>query len=223
MKKIRHLLLPLVAVTVLAASAQAQVPGGFGRPGTGGPGNIPPALMAKMKAWQAWTGTHPNYRALSRTIGALDRMEQDPKTRLNKAQAHAVLAVINRWKGKPALSDAQARQVDTQLTSLLSPPQIKAMATMSQGRGGGGRGPGGPGGGGRPGGFGGPGGGRPGGFGGPGGGGRPGGGVPRMDAASFPSPREYNPLNPATNPMARARGRAQDRLNQLMATLAATK
>ena len=185
--------------------------------------------MAKMKAWQAWGSAHPNYRSLSRTIGALGRLEQDPKTRLNKAQAHAVLAVINKWKAKPALSDAQAKQVDTQLTATLSPPQIKTIATMPQGRGGG------PGGGGRPGGFGGPGaggrgpgggGGRPGGFGGPGAGGRPGGpggGPPRFDAATFPSPHEYNPLNPATNPMARARGRAQDRLNQLMATLAATK
>lgn len=209
MKPIKHLLLPLAAATTIALCVPAHAQGGFGGPG--GPGGFqpPPAMMAKMQAWRHWRDSHKNVTALQRTLGALNQMEQDPQTKLNKTQAHAVLVVINRWKGKPALTDEQARQVNTQVTTPLNLQQIKAIATASQGRRGG---FGGGGGGGRPGG---------GGF----GGGRPGGpgGRPAFDPASFPSPRDYNPLNPATNPMVRARSRAQQRLAQLTSALAATK
>ena len=218
MKPIKHFWLPMLAAATLVGSAQAQGPGGFGRPGGGGGFQPPPAMMAKLQAWRQWRDNHKNVVALQRTLDAMARLEQDPQTKLTRPQAHAVLAVINKWKAKPALNDAQARIVNTQLTTPLNPIQIKAIASAPQGRGGrgpgggsfgGGRGPGGgPG-------FGG--GGRPGGPGGPGGSG------PRFDPASFPSPREYNPLNPVTNPMARNRDRAGQRLAELTSALAATK
>ena len=229
MRPIKHFLLPILAAATLAGSAQAQGPG-FGGPGGPGGFQMPPAMMAKFQAWRQWGTAHPNVMSLQRTLGAMADLEQDPRMKLTRPQAHAVLAVINRWKGKPALSDAQARQVSAQITAPLNPAQVQAIAMASRGRGG--RGPGGGGGfgGGRPGG---PGGGRPGGFGGgrpggPGGfgGGRPGGpsgGGPRFDPASFPAPRDYNPLNPATNPRVRARDRAQQHMSQLMAALAGTK
>lgn len=206
MKRIAFALLPMTAVFLLAAGAQAQGPGGFG----GGPGGFqpPPAMMAKIQAWRTWGQSHKNITALNRTLGALTDMEQDPKTKLAKPQARVILAVIKKWQAKPALTDAQALQVNKQLTAPLTLIQIKKIATASQGRGGFG------GGGGRPGGGGGFGGGRP-------GGGAP-GGRPAFDPASFPSPRDYNPLNPATNPMARARGRGQQRHAQLMSALMAT-
>ena len=204
-------LLPLAAVFLLAAGAQAQGPGGFGGP-PGGPGGFqpPPAMMAKFQAWRQWRDNHKNVTSLQRTLGALTDMQQDPRTKLSKPQAKAILAVIQRWQAKPALTDAQALQVNKQLTAPLSLIQIKKIATASQGRGGFGGGGGRPGGGG---GFGGGfGGGRPGG---------PGGGPLAFDPASFPSPRDYNPLNPATSPMVRARGRAQQRHAQLMSALMA--
>lgn len=202
MKTIQWKLLPMAAVVVLAASAQAQGPGG-GPPGGGF--QMPPAMQAKMQAWRTWRDNHKNVTALQRTLGALADMEQDPATKLTKPQAKAVLAVIKKWQAKPALTDVQARQVNSQITAPLNIAQIKKIATASQGRGG----------------FG---GGRPGGGGGGGfGGGRPGGGGgrPPFDPASFPSPREYNPLNPDTQPMARMRDRQKQRHAQLMAALMA--
>ena len=195
-------MLPLAAVFLLTASVQAQGPGGF----PGGPGGapLPPAVMAKMQAWRSWRDTHKNVVSLQRTLGAITDMEQDPQTKLTKPQARAVLAVIKKWQGKPSLTDAQARVVNTQITTPLTLIQIKKIAMAAQHRGGFG-------GGGRPGGgFGGPGGGRPGG--GPGG---P-GGRPAFDPASMPAPRDYNPLNPDTQPMVRARERGKQRHAQLM-------
>ncbi len=198
-------LLPVAATLLLTAGAQAQ--GGFGGAGGFQP---PPAMMAKLQAWRQWRDHHKNVTSLQRTLGALADMEQDPKTRLTKPQAKTILSVLNKWQSKPALTDAQALQVNKQLTNPLNLTQIKKIATASQGRGGGFGG----GGGGRPGGGGGFGGGRPGG-GGP-------GGRPAFDPASFPSPRDYNPLNPDTQPMVRARGRAKQRLAQLRGALTAT-
>ncbi len=166
-------------------------------------------MQAKMKAWDTWRGTHQNVTALQRTLGGMTRLEDNPQTRLTKPQAKAVLAVLKKWQAKPALSDAQAKMVSTQLLAPLSAAQ-RQMVTQ----------PGRPGGfgGGRPGGFG---GGRPGGgFGGgrPGGGGFGGGG---FSPASFPSPREYNPLNPATQPVERMRDRAAKQHARLVAALTA--
>ena len=197
-------ILPLAAVFIFAASAQAQGPGGFGGP-SGQP--MSPAVQAKMQAWRQWRDNHKNVSSLQRTLGALTQMEQDPRTRLTKPQAKAVLAVIRKWQAKPALTDAQARLVNTQITTPLTLVQIKKIAMASQPRRGGGFGGGGFGVG-RPG----------GGFGGPGGG--P-GGRPGFDPASMPAPRDYNPLNPDTQPMVRARDRAKQRHAQLMAALLA--
>jgi hypothetical protein len=176
-------LLPLAAMVLLTASANAQAPGG-GRP------QLPPAMQAKLKAWR---DSHKNVQALQRSIRMMEGMEQDPKTKLNKSQAHTVLAVINKWQSKPALTDAQAKLVNTQITAPLTISQLKMIvASMQAGRGGG--------------------------FGGPGGG-RPGGGA--FDPTKFL--KEYNPLNPATNPVSRNPAEAKQRWAQFKAALAATK
>ncbi len=202
-------LLPVAAAAlVLAGSAHAQRPGGFGGPGFGG-SPMPPAMQAKMKAWETWRGTHQNVTALQRTLGGMTRLEDNPATRLTKPQAKAVLAVMTKWQAKPSVSDAQARQINTQLLAPLTAAQRQQLTRP--GGFGGGR-PGGGFGGGRP-------EGRPGGFGGGGfGGGRPGGG---FSPAMFPAPREYNPLNPATQPMERSRGRAEMQHARLMTALKA--
>ena len=210
-------LLPVAAAAfVLAGAAPAQRPGGFGGPG-GGP--MPPEMQAKMKAWQTWRGTHQNVTALQRTLGGMTRLEDTPATRLTKPQAKAVLAVMTKWQTKPRVSDAQAKLITTQLLAPLSAAQRQQLTQPGRpggGFGGGGFGGGRPGGGGfgggRPGGFG---GGRPGGF----GGGRPPGSG--FNPASFPSPREYNPLNPATQPMERSRDRAEKQHVRLITALKA--
>lgn len=225
----------LMAVAVLllmATSAGAQ------RPGPGGFPPPSPQMRAKFHSWQKWGATHKNITALQRTIRGLDRLEQSPTTRLNKQQAHAVLTVLNKWRTRPTLTDAQAQQVVHQIKANLNVAQARQMAAASGPPPGmfGGPPPGGfrgpPSGGFRgppPGGFRGPppGGFRrpPGGFGGPPPPGRFGGPPPpgRFNPASFPSPREYNPLNPKTSPFARDTARAQQRLAALMATLAHTK
>ena len=186
----------LASLALLAAGAHAQAPGGGGFQPS-------PQMMAKFQAWQKWRGNHKNITALQQTLGGFQLMEQDPRTKLNKSQAHTVLAVLNKWRSKPVMSDAQARQVDQQITAPLNIAQIKKIVTASAGR------PGGRGGGG---------------FG--GGGGRPGGGGPRpggADPSAFPDPKDYNPLNPNTIPFARARPRSAQRLNDLVAMLKQAK
>ena len=212
-------LLPVAAAAlVFAGVAHAQRPGGFGGP------PMPPEMQAKMKAWETWRGTHQNVTALQRTLGGMTRLEDNPATKLTKPQAKAVLAVMAKWQAKPRVSDAQAKLITAQLLAPLSAAQRQQLT--QPGRPGGGFGGGRPGGGGfgggRPGGFsggrpggGGFGGGRPGGF----GGGRPPGGG--FNPASFPSPREYNPMNPATQPMERSRDRAEKQHVRLMTALKA--
>ena len=204
-KRILLRLLPIAAAALLiGASAHAQRPGGFGGP------PMPPEMQAKMKAWDIWRGTHQNVVSLQRTLGGLTRLEDTPATKLTKPQAKAMLAVLKKWQAKPSITDAQAKQINTQLTGLLSTAQRQQMTVAGPGRGGFGSG--------RPSGF-----GRPGGFGGrpegrPGGGfGRPGG----FNPASFPAPREYNPLNPATQPVERMRDRAAKQHARLIAALMA--
>ncbi|MGI4787562.1 MAG: hypothetical protein ACRYFS_01785 [Janthinobacterium lividum] len=227
MKRNFSYLLPVAAVFLMTASASAQ--------GPGGPGGFPPppGMQARFQAWRTWRDTHKNVGALERTLGGLVQVEQDPQTKLNKPQAHAVLAVMKKWQSKPSLSDAQAFVVNAQLTHSLSPAQLAKLASAQERGGPGGRrGPGGPPPGG-PGGFGGrrgfggplpgsPGGPPPGGFGGRRGPGGPGGGRPPFDPASFPAPRDYNPLNPNTQPMARRRDRDKQRHAELMAALYAS-
>lgn len=202
----------LLTVT-LAPAALAQFPGGGGPPG-GGP---PPEIMAKFKAWQTWRTNHPHVQSLQQTFRGLSEIERDPRTKLNGAQAKTVLAVLNKWKAKPTLTDAQALTVTKQLTAPLTVPQLKKLAMVPSG-GRGGRGGGGFGGGG----------GRPGGGGGFGGGGGrgPGGGGPgggRPGGFTMPSPKDYNPLNPSTLPFERMRPRVQQQMKELTSALMSAK
>ena len=179
--------------------------------GPGGPGGF--QMPPQFAAWQKWRASHPNITSLGQTIRALGQIEQNPATKLNKAQAKVILAVINKWRNKPVMSDAQARAVNSQITGQLTIPQIKQLAILgSQRRGFGG---GGGFGGGRPGGGG-------GGFGGGqgGGGGRPGG---PPAGFTIPAPHDYNPLNPSTSPFTRSRPMATQRFNQLLTALSQTK
>jgi hypothetical protein len=162
-----------------------------------------PQAQAKMTAWRTWRDSHKHVTTLERTLRSLGQMEQDPKTRLNKPQAKAVLAVIHKWQGKPAVSDTQAAQIGKQLTGPLNVAQLKKLAASLQERPHHGfGGPGGPGG--------------PGRFGGPGG--------PRgpFDPSAMPSPRDYNPLNPNTDPMVMRRDRVRQNLTMLVQQLSAT-
>lgn len=199
MKPIVLTLVAAAALISLSAPSRAQGPGGF---------QPSPALQAKFKAWQQWRQTHKNVDSLRQTVRGLSAIEQDPKTQLTKPQAKATLAVLNKWRVKPALTDAQALQVNKQLTASLTLPQLQKYAAATARRGG------------RGGGGGGFGGGRPGG-GGPGGAGGPGGPRTPPDPASIPAPHDYNPLNPATLPFPRGRDRAQQEMTQLVAALQA--
>jgi hypothetical protein len=180
----------------------------------------PPMGGGGFGAWRAWSEAHPNIRQVGRTIRALGDLEGSPATKLNKVQAEKVLAVLTEWRHKQVMTDAQAAVVVKNLTALLTPAQSKAVAAE-------------PAFGGRRGGFGGgPGGGRPGGP--PPGfataGGGPGGGPPRGGFGGGPGgpgrgmamskPHDYNPLNPETAPFG---GRSKERLDALVAALAATK
>lgn len=222
---------PLLAASALLLLTPtlsfAQRPGGGpGGGGPGGGGQMSPEVQAKLKKFRAFQENHKNYRALSGTIRAISEMNNDPKTALTKDQAKKALDVVNKWKTKPFLTDAQAGAANKELTNVLNLTQIKKMATLQQ-QGGGFGGPGG-GGGGRPGGGGpGGGGGRPGGGGPGGGGGRPGGGGPGgggggrggFDFSKMPDPKEYNPLNPATQPDGPMKERQVKRMNDFVAML----
>jgi hypothetical protein len=202
------LLTALVAAMASTALAQGPPPPPMGGGGFG--------------AWRAWSQAHPNIRQVGRTIRALGDLEGNPGTKLNKAQAKKVLAVLSGWRHKPVMTDAQAAGVVKSLTALLTPAQSKAAAAepVFGGRRGG-FGGGGMGGGRRN--------GPPEGLGGPGMG-SPGGGPPRGGFGGGPGgpgrgmamskPHDYNPLNPETAPFG---GRAKARLDALVAALTATK
>ncbi len=185
MKQSVRWILPAAAITTLLAASGAFAQGG--PPGGGGPGGFQPSpeMMKKFQALRKWNDKHPNIGRVSQTLRAVGEMDKDPKTKITPAQAKKMLAVIRPWQKRPVMTDAQALQVNKQLTAAMTLPQIKKMATMPRmgGRRGGGGGGGGSGGGGA---------GRPGGGGfaggGGGGGGRPGGGRP-FTAAMIPAPR----------------------------------
>jgi len=232
----------LLLISATASFAQGPPPGmgGF---------QPSPEMRKKFEAWQNFRKSHHNITALQQTIRGLERMQDDPKTRLTKPQAAKVVSILRKWRNKPVMKDEQARDVNRQITASLSLAQIKVLASPG-GRfggpgggfggpgggpgGGGGRfgGPGGgdgPGGGGRRFGGGGPGGGGPGGgpgggFGGPGGRrGGPGGPGRGPGGFNMPDPHEYNPLNPDTLPFERTRERSKARLDSLTSSLANTK
>ncbi len=195
MKRILQVAAPAALLALSGSAVLAQ--GGFG-----GPPN--PAMMAKFQAWQKWRQSHPNVSSVQRTVRGIEMLEKDPNPalHLNKAQGAKVLAVLTAWRNKPVMTDDQARHVAMQLTSPLNTQQLKKLAT-AQMPGQGGRGFGG-------GGF------RPGG--GPGGG-RPGG--PGRGNFQMPDPREYNPLNPDSNPMAKLNPEMGNRIKQGMNDLIA--
>jgi hypothetical protein len=170
---------PAAALALLTTGALAQFP------------NLTPQqqqiMEAKRKKWQAWRENHKGITALSSTLFGLGALDKDPKLQLNKNQAKQILAVLKAWRTKPVMTDDQARAVNKKISAVLTDAQLQKIST-ERGFGRGGRGFGG---GARPGG-GGPGGGGP-------GGGRPGG----FDPTRFPDPKDYNPLNPDSNPMAK--------------------
>lgn len=192
--------------------AGAQGPGQPGRPPPGG--GMPPGMGGQFQAWRQWGDKHRSLMTLGRTVRGLGMLDRDPTTKLSAAQAKQILPVLRAWRHKPTMTDAQAAQVNHQITATLKPAQIQKLAA----RRGPGGGPGGrpPGGGPRPGGFGRPPGGfggRPGGFGGP----PPPGGF----GGTPPTPKAFNPLNPDTSPFARARPRQAGQLDSMIASLTA--
>lgn len=193
-----RLVMVLSATAVLAVSAGAQGPGGFG--------NLSPQqqaqLQAKRKAWEKFRANNKHVTALQESLMGIGSLERDPKTRLNKKQAQAVLACLKKWGSKKVLTNDEARKANLQLTGTLTPDQLQK---LSQNRGFG-RGGQGFGGGARP-------------SGGPGNGARPGGRRPSFDISKMPDPKPYNPLNPDTLPFERLRPIAKQHLNELRASL----
>lgn len=107
----------LAAVCVIAGSALAQRPGGQ------------PTLsfMTRVRQWTEWSNENPHFYRLQCTLRCELAVEQDPATRLNHAQAQRLLRTINQWRGKTALTDAQAATAARQLAEPLSPAQLKAL------------------------------------------------------------------------------------------------
>jgi hypothetical protein len=145
---------------------------------------------------------------VNKTVRALEQLEQEPGNQLTRQQAGSIVSVLKRWRNKPVMSDKQAKVVVNQLTSPLNIAQLQKVTQFETQRRGGGMGMGG---GMRPG------GGAPGGPGGPGGAGGP------RPAFKMPAPRDFNPLNPSTSPMARPgspQGQQLDGFIQLLSTIA---
>ena len=204
MKRMLHCGLAAALIATCAIGAMAQGgPGGFGG------GQMPPEMAKKIEKWRKWRDNHKNFEAIQQSILGLGECMKDAKTDLTKDQAKAVLDTLNKYKGKPFLTNDEAGAANKAMTARLNVAQIKKIATTENPfrRGGGGR-PGGGMGAGRPGG-GGPGGARPGG-GGPGGG--PGGFV-------FPDPKDYNPLNADTLPFERMPPMAKQRMAEFTGSL----
>jgi len=207
----RKLFLPAavaVAATVLASGLLAQEgPGGF---------QLPPQVMAKLKAWEKWNANHKHVSALQQTMMGLGQLEQGSRTKFTKAQARQILPILKAWRNKPKITDDQALTINKQLTAPLNEAQLKKLASIPQfGRGRGAGGSGSP-----P--QGGPGGPSQGSQGGP----RPGG--PRgfdPSKIQIPDPQDYNPLNPDTNPflktMPQMKAMAQKGMSDFMAMLEA--
>jgi hypothetical protein len=185
----------LALLTVGGAAIAQGGPGGF---------QMTPEMQAKFKKFQAFQESHKNYRAIQQSLYGIAECEKSPTTKLTKAQAQHVLAVMKKWESKPSLTNEQAGAVNKELTAGLTTAQIKTVATTQMPFGRGGRG----------GGQGGPGAARPGGAGGPGGG-------RGMGNFQMPEPKEYNPLNPDTMPFVQFRQRAKQRLNEFKGKLQA--
>lgn len=188
----------LIALAPSVVSAQ-----GFGG------GGMPPAIAAKIKAWQKYRDQHKNVSNLQTMLYEVAQTDKDPATQLNKAQAAKMLTIYKGYASKPSLSEDQAKEVSKQIGGLMTEKQLKkmTMSTPPWMRGGGG------------GGFGG-GGGRPG-----GGGGRPAGGGGRPGGFTFPDPPagSYNPMNPDTLPFVQMRPQAKQSQSAFLASLQTRK
>ncbi len=202
MKTVR--LFGLLTAVALSALAPAFVWAQGGPPGGGGGFNPSPEMRAGFEKMRKFRDENKQVFALGQTLRAFEEMDKDAKTKFTPAQAKTILAVANKWKAKPSITNEQATQINKDLTKPLTIPQIKALAAAASRRGGGGGG----------------------GFGGGqgGGGGRPGGGAPGGaggGAWKMPVMKPFNPLNPATSPFARNKETAVRRMNEMLAMLAA--
>ncbi len=205
----KRMILAIALSIAIAGTAVAQNQGG-------GDFQITPAMKAKMDAWRKWRDNHKNVSALQQTLGGLNAIAKDSKSKFTAAQAKTISAVLNKWKAKKSITDAEARTINTAITKPLTTAQLKVMARAQQEFG---RRRGGPGGGGPGGGFGGGNGGNRTGNGG-------GGGQRGFDPSKMPSPKDYNPLNPSTIPQDRMKERAKtnmDILQKALKTAAAGK
>ena len=189
-------LLLTIGALAVSTAALAQPPGG---------GGMPPAIQAKIKAWQKWTENNKGVSNLSKAVRQVQEIDKDPATKLDKKQAATMLSIINEWHTKPTMNDDQAKGVLKKMTGMLNVKQVQKMATINPfgARGGGG--------------------GRPGGGGGVGG--RPGGGGPGGPGGGFPDPPKggFNPFNADTLPFEGMRPMAKKGMNDFVASLKSRK
>ena len=172
---------------------------------------MPPEMQKMMGEFQKMRNSPKG--KLGVTIRALQQFGEDPKTKVNKAQATKILALMAPWKSKPTMSQDDAGKLNKAITGTFTIAQIKKQATMGQGGMGGGRPGGGGMGGGRPGGGGGMGGGRP------GGGGGMGNFDPKKMMEGIKKSANANPMNPASYPDSPFKQRMVDGFNKLVTEL----
>lgn len=223
----KKLALPLAAALLLTISGAVRAQGGPPGGGGGMGGFQPsPEMQAMFKKFGEWREKNKNLSSVNRTLGAVAEFEKDPKTALTKDQAKKILAVVNPWKTKPIMTDANAKDMLKKVGATFTPAQAKKLAQIMSERGGFGGG----GGGGRMGGGGGMGGGMRMGGGAPGGGGgRPGGGGPGGPGGGFDMAtmkkrfdtmmKGYNPLNFKTIPESPMKERSIKPLKDALAAL----
>jgi hypothetical protein len=130
MKMMRPLILLALLPSLSMAPAWSQPPGrGDGPPG--GPRGFGGGMRNSPK------------NRISRFMRGLERMEEESKTPLNKAQARKIVSLVSPWRSRKTMTDAQAKTLYTSLTNVLTAEQKKALSNgRPGGRGGnwGGRG-----------------------------------------------------------------------------------
>src|SRR5439155_12230854 len=129
MNRTMKAVLPAAVLALVGQAALAQGPGGGGF-------QMTPEMQAKMKAWQKFRENNKNLDNVQRTVRGFRRLDDDPKTQLNKDQAQKILAVVKAWRHKPVMKDEEARKVMVQLTQPLNVQQLKALARPAGGPGG---------------------------------------------------------------------------------------
>src|SRR5207249_12253005 len=98
MNRTMKAVLPAAALALVGQAALAQGPGGGGF-------QMTPEMQAKMKAWQKFRENNKNLDNVQRTVRGFRRLDDDPKTQLNKDQAKKILAVVKAWRHKPVMKD----------------------------------------------------------------------------------------------------------------------